>query len=56
MWLAILAKTKLVAGLKLAISAFMSSLITIPLQERWVILALDPSPVRRVGDVERKQV
>lgn len=52
----ILAMTTLVAGLQLAMSAFMSSMITIPLQERRVALALHPSPARRVGDVERKQV
>ena len=52
----ILAMTTLVAGLQLAMSAFMSSMITIPLQERRVALARDPSPTPRVSEAERKQV
>ena len=52
----ILAMTTLVAGLQLAMSAFMSSMITIPLQERRVALARDPSPTPLVGEAERKQV
>ena len=48
----ILAMTTLVAGLQLAMSAFMSSMITIPLQERRIAAPSTEGPTgRRHGDV-----
>ena len=51
----IVSLTTLVAGLQLAMSAFMSSMINIPLQERRMsVVPPDDHMLRRHTDVQRK--